>query len=424
MRLLCRSRRVALVALILFVASSTAVIVGNGTTFRNFIPTSSSQGPTQTGAGSGTLPGTWRSTGPTSFGSNSMGVGRVNAIALDPVTPGLIYLGAASGGVWRSYDNGLTWTPLTDTQTTLQVSSIAIDPTGIVYVGTGDFDTRSNRGIGILKSTDHGNSWLDHGSVQFGDSPIGSIVVNRSNRNYLLAGSESGLFNSTNAGVSWSMAHWSDGTLAGGGGRGVQSIVPDSTNAMVFYAIIDSTLAKSVDGGATWTRMGNWIFTDNYARLATSLAAPNQLFAEVDTCNTSGACGTLFKDSDTTNPASAFQQVGPAGAGFCAKPVPPGQPPYNQCFYDMFISVDPVSANIIYVGGLDIVESSNGGVDWPYACPSVSCPSAIHVDFHAFAFDPSDHNKIYVSEMMAGSLAPTEIILLVQASAGRILTVT
>src|SRR5262249_4373515 len=80
--------------------------------------------------------------------------GRVNAAAFAPGNPGTYYVGAASGGVWKTTDRGVTWTPLSNDWPFLHVSSIAIDPTdsNIVYVGTGDFDGDTGHSFGIMKS--------------------------------------------------------------------------------------------------------------------------------------------------------------------------------------------------------------------------------------------------------------------------------
>src|SRR6266436_8629786 len=89
--------------------------------------------------------------------------GRVAALAVDPSNANVVYAGAAGGGVWKTTDGGVHWTPLTDAQPSLAVGSIAIDPLNhsIIYVGTGEenFSGDSYYGAGILKSTNAGSSW-------------------------------------------------------------------------------------------------------------------------------------------------------------------------------------------------------------------------------------------------------------------------
>lgn len=102
--------------------------------------------------------------------------GRVTSIGLDPTDPSgnTVYVGAAQGGVWKSTDGGSTWTPLLDhpvqpngtalpvADYSLAVGAIAVDPSGTVYVGTGEGNgsVDSYYGAGILKSTDGGQTWI------------------------------------------------------------------------------------------------------------------------------------------------------------------------------------------------------------------------------------------------------------------------
>ncbi|MDQ2731995.1 MAG: FG-GAP-like repeat-containing protein, partial [Armatimonadota bacterium] len=135
---------------------------------------------------------TWQFVGPTNdrppfahqFGIGPVS-GRVNAIAYDPA-PGhaaWIYVGAAAGGLWRSEDNGATWTPLSDSWPFLQVSSIAVDPTGnTIYVGGGDFDdTAVGYANGLMMSTDAGNTWRNVHPEIFTNVAISKILLDPDN---------------------------------------------------------------------------------------------------------------------------------------------------------------------------------------------------------------------------------------------------
>src|SRR4051812_40004108 len=128
--------------------------------------------------------GGWRSLGPNGvfdadggfFSSGAMlDIGRVTALA--PIA-GSLFIGTASGGVWRS-NNGGYWTPLTDAQCNLTVGALTIDPTdpNVIYAATGEYNTNS-WGCGILRSTDGGASWVQFGATSFrvkiGSNPAGS----------------------------------------------------------------------------------------------------------------------------------------------------------------------------------------------------------------------------------------------------------
>src|SRR4051812_26590415 len=160
------------------------------------------------------LAASWTSIGPTTI-NNGSAAGRVTALAIHPTTPGLIYAGGAQGGVWRSTNNGATWTNLTDNQCSLATGSIAIDPvnSNIVYVGTGEQNNSGDSyyGCGILRSTDGGNTWAQLGADQFvtpagGGARIGHLLVDRAsagstNSTMVLASTSFGLYRTTNSGV-------------------------------------------------------------------------------------------------------------------------------------------------------------------------------------------------------------------------------
>ena len=99
----------------------------------------------------------WSIIGPTvpPVGASYTGIGRLNCIAFHPTTSTTIFVGAASGGLWKSTNSGSSWTTATDNLGTLGVSSISFDPAdpNIMYIATGDGDGNSNYSLGVLKST-------------------------------------------------------------------------------------------------------------------------------------------------------------------------------------------------------------------------------------------------------------------------------
>jgi len=104
----------------------------------------------------------WRSIGPAPDQlAPSTNTGRVRALAVHPQDPSIIYVGSASGGVWKSTDDGASYRPVTDRQCSLNTGAIAIDPVTprIIYVGTGE--PRVSAGCGVLRSIDDGETWTD-----------------------------------------------------------------------------------------------------------------------------------------------------------------------------------------------------------------------------------------------------------------------
>ena len=97
----------------------------------------------------------WANIGPTNIG------GRVSSISAHPTIAGTFYAGTASGGVWKTVDSGVTWTPLTESLANLTVGAVALAPSAptTVYLGTGEYVGTGIPGIGFLSSPDSGVSW-------------------------------------------------------------------------------------------------------------------------------------------------------------------------------------------------------------------------------------------------------------------------
>ena len=155
--------------------------------------------------------GNWTPIGPTSWISTGWnpGLGRINAAAVDPVNPNIIYAGAPAGGIWKSIDDGATWQqPTTDLLPSIGVSSIVIDyiNPSIIYIGTGDADATDSYSIGVLKSTDGGLTWIQTG-LTWSIAQVRSIcklIMDPVNNNILFAATRDGIYKTINAGNSWS----------------------------------------------------------------------------------------------------------------------------------------------------------------------------------------------------------------------------
>ncbi|MEO0404902.1 MAG: hypothetical protein AAF193_08530, partial [Bacteroidota bacterium] len=156
------------------------------------------------------LAGNWSPLGPilddVTTRDDIRGVGRMNYVAFHPTDPMVVFAGAPSGGLWRSYDGGYHWESNTDDLPTLGVSSIGFDPSNpdIVYIGTGDRDANDSPGMGVFKSLDGGITWTpSNNGIE--NLTVGDLAIDPNDTNILIAATSSGMYRSEDAGESWSL---------------------------------------------------------------------------------------------------------------------------------------------------------------------------------------------------------------------------
>src|SRR6185312_9177913 len=125
----------------------------------------------------------WMSLGPApiNVGGSLAYAGRINSIALHPTDPQTLYVGTATGGVWKTTNAGTSWAPLTDDQPCLAMGSVVIDPVNplIVYAGTGEenFSLDSYQGCGVLVSKDGGTTWANSSTTTSGTASVSKVLV-------------------------------------------------------------------------------------------------------------------------------------------------------------------------------------------------------------------------------------------------------
>lgn len=294
----------------------------------------------------------WRLVGPRNTPSGG-GNGRVNAIRVHPNNANTLFACVPSGGLWRSLNGGTSWTPIADNLAVLGATDLAFDPTNanIMYLATGDGNAGDSRSIGIYKSTDGGNTWNVTGlSFTASQSRILSkIIISPTNNNLLLACSNVGIWRSTNAGSTWAQVSTEN----------TKDLEFHPTNPNIVYAGGKSFL-RSTDGGATWTAITNGLPTATTVQrmaIAVSPAAPDRVYI-VAAGNDYGLRGFYA----STN----------AGASFTLKITSPnllgweinGSDMGGQGWYDLAIAASPTDANTVYVGGINIWRTTDGGTTW------------------------------------------------------------
>ncbi len=307
---------------------------------------------------------TWFQLGPVNVG------GRCLAIDIHPSNSDIVYVGMASGGIWKTTDGGDSWTPLGDDLPSMSVSAIAIDPSNpdIIYIGTGEGwgNVDALHGVGILKSTDAGVTWNTTGYDY--ELASGRDVFRLSyepTTGVLLAAADNGLWRSTDGADSFTevmdLGDWRDVKRK-----------PGTTDT--YYAISRGWAGqggyKSTDAGVTWTQMGGGAPTTGVAngRLAVTPANPD----------------IVYWSFDISGPGIRFYRSTDSGANWTLRGTSSHDGSNGQGWYDLCIAVDPEDEDIVFSGGVPMYRSTTGGTTW------AQISNNVHVDHHEFIFDPSD----------------------------------
>ncbi len=316
--------------------------------------------------------GNWTVCGPTLDAVTSRddirGVGRMNCIAFHPTDPNILFAGAPSGGLWRSYDGGATWTSNTDAMPTLGVSAIVFDPVNParVYIGTGDRDAADSPGLGVWRSDDGGLSWTPAGDA-LSDRVVGDLLIHPENPAVLLAATSGGVWRSADSGDTWTQV--SQNT------QNYKDLAWHPTQPDIVYATGQGRFWRSGDGGLTFEYINEGIQASTRMVIAVTPAAPDNVYV----CST----GTyefraLFRSTDG---GLTFTEMSdsPNIMAWSAS----GDQDGGQAWYDLCIAADPVVVDRIYVGGIRMKRSDDGGATWVDIQDSF-----LHVDHHALAHSP------------------------------------
>jgi photosystem II stability/assembly factor-like uncharacterized protein len=319
--------------------------------------------------------------------------GRVGAWAIDPTNPNRMYLGGANGGIWKSTDGGVNWVPLTDNWTFLTVSSIAIDPSDpqTIYVGTGDFHGSRNQQMGIMKSTDGGNTWSQLGAAQFGGRAVSDILIDPENTQIVTISTGRGgsgnafVWRSTNGGNTWTSVINSSQNWA------TLSMGANNAGTRYYYASAGGTggnVWRSADRGATWTKLTTpaaAATNHSVIMVEASPVFPNTVYIVVNADRKvykSIDAGATWSDVTGNLPSTGNSYF------------------WSQSTYNFFLTVSfrPGPQDVLYVGFIDVEMSADGGTTWrTIGAPTYVGGSAVtHNDQHVCVVDPTDPNRVFI----------------------------
>jgi len=307
-----------------------------------------------------------------------VGIGRLNAIACHPSDTSIVYAGAPSGGLWKSTDGGKNWAVLTDRMPSLGVSSILIHPSkpDDILVGTGDRDHGDARGIGVIHSTDGGTTWEMY-NKGMGEFTVGMMDRSDSNPDFILAATNRGIFKTSNGGAQWELKFNPEGAA-------FKDIKLKPGNSNIAYATSVGVVGfyRSEDAGETWVQVPDTAGVPTQGRLVIGVtpAASNLVYL---VCGAAAYVGCFVSQDDGKN--FILQSASPNILGYASD----GSDTGSQAWYDLSIFVNPVSAQEVHVGGVNLWRSDNGGKSWKITGHWTGSGAAeVHADQHTFYYNP------------------------------------
>lgn len=349
----------------------------------------------------------WAHIGPKELG------GRVSDVTADPATPDIVYAATASGGVWKSTDGGLKWSPSWPADLTQAMGGLVVASDGTIYAGTGEPTPAGgyvvSSGTGIYRSADGGDTWIPIGLE--GSGAVGRIAADPAEPSsvfvaaaghLLFPGGERGLYHSDDGGDSWDLV------LAGENGTtGAIDVAIDPRNGRnVLAAMWDrdvlerrltgpgSGVYRSTDGGGTWERVSlpGSVPPEQVGRIGVAFApsSPSRAYVLVSNDGRGEAVG-LWRSDDGgttwTRTRASVRSLDQAGYGWW----------FGRVF------VDPRDQDRLFVAGLRVAESTDGGNSFVAqeagggpAQPAGGLVPVVSNNQHAMLWDPTRPGRVYL----------------------------
>ncbi len=321
--------------------------------------------------------------------------GRIADIAVHPNDENTWYIAVGSGGVWKTENAGVTWTPLFDGQSVYSIGCVTVDPSNPhrVWVGTGENvgGRHVSYGDGIYLSVDGGKSWKNMGLKD--SEHISKIIVHPDNSNVVWVavqgplwnkGGERGFYKTVDGGLTWNK------TLGNDEWTGVTDIAIDPRDPSRLYAATwdrhrtvaaymgggpGTGLHRSIDGGETWEELKSGLPTSNMGKigLAISPQQPDVLYAAIELDRRKGG---VYRSANRGSSWTKMSNTVSGGTG----------PHYYQELY-----ASPHAFDRIYLANVRMRVSDDGGKTFRTMKEQYK-----HSDNHAMAFRPSDPDYLLV----------------------------
>ncbi|WP_282180159.1 WD40/YVTN/BNR-like repeat-containing protein [Maribacter stanieri] len=330
---------------------------------------------------------------PRNIGPGGMS-GRVTSIDVVNSNPDIMYVGTASGGLWKSTSGGIKWDPIFDKEVTASIGAVAIQQSNpsVIWAGTGEGNPRNslNGGYGVYKSLDGGKTWKSMGLEK--TRHIHRIKIDPMNPNTVYVGAigspwgehpERGVFKTTDGGETW------EKVLFVNNKTGVADLIMDPTNPNKLIAAMwehkrdpwffnsggsGSGLHITHDGGKNWKKLSEeeGLPAGDLGRIGVAIAPgkPDVIYALVEAKK-----NALYKSED---------------GGFKWKKINEKDDIGNRPFYYSEIYVDPENENRVFSVFTYVNVSQDGGKNFEQLMPAYRADNGVHPDHHAFWIHPDN----------------------------------
>jgi len=329
----------------------------------------------------------WRAIGPANMG------GRIDDFAVVESNPSIFYVGAATGGLWKTTNAGTTFDPVFDGQGSTSIGDVCVSPSdpNVVWVGTGEPNNRqsSSWGDGVYRSLDGGATWQNMGLRD--SKHIGRVVIDPRDPNIVYVAvvghlwgpnRERGLYKTADGGKTWTQSLFINEDT------GVIDVAIDPQSPGTLYAAAyqrrrtpwgmngggpHSALYKTIDGGASWKKLASGLPTEGpIGRIGIDIyrANPNIVYAIVE-----NKAGGVFRSDDRGATWKKMSEVD------------------SRPMYYSQIRIDPTNDQRIWQCAANMFTSEDGGKTWVQ-----NVVTRIHGDYHGLWIDPANSNH-----MLAGS---------------------
>jgi photosystem II stability/assembly factor-like uncharacterized protein len=343
--------------------------------------------------------------------------GRVVDLAVVESRPATFYVATASGGLWKTANNGASWAPVFEREATVSLGAVAVSPSNpdVIWLGTGEANARNSVswGDGVYRSTDGGKTWQNRGLRD--TQHIGRIVIHPTNPDIVYvaalghvwgANRERGLYKTADGGKTWQQVKFLDADT-GFIDLAMDPSDPDTLYATAYRVRRDAFsggnpaeqygplagLYKTTDGGKTWSRLSKGLPARPIGRcgLAVYRKDPRILYAVVQTDLTA-----LRRETEWGQPAKANDAPATGGVFRSADRGETWVKVNDLCprpFYFSQVRIDPNDERRVYVLGVALHASGDGGKTF-----RADSDTTAHADWHALWIDPKDSDH-----MAAGS---------------------